>query len=366
MNTRGLYRNSAAVGDPGAEAGPGAGGVASQQICKEDSSGATICKCPSQQTEEHGIRRDLNGGSLEGKPASAEVVLAGDANTVTLVCTETDPVVPSSLLTNNKVCPKDSTLSECNADKQPKCAVSIHDFLHGEGISAVKWQKSPSSTEYTLSVPGSAAPLSDKFFWVGCSSSKQDSVDESLCKINVTLNARESRTIKGNVVQCAYGANSNDNGPQKVTLSPKANSLTLICGSEGAIQPTKYDEHYCSGNVKDDCSGAYKTVLPDFEKEWWTATPSTSDKTQYKLVIPEDKFPDNKQQILLGCRSSAVLPASRVSPDSTQSAGPTSCVVDVTIAAAASSSSAAAHDWFVTFSVSSVSVFVIGAFSAVH
>ncbi|PFH36254.1 SAG-related sequence [Besnoitia besnoiti] len=357
-----LFGCAAAALTPGLE-----GGSAEENICKTDEHGQTTCTCGSTQSPSNKVKLLEQEEIPEEHPVSAKVEFAGETNTLKLVCDSNGVVVPTSL-PQSKVCPGNVPFSKCKDDAGQNVAVSIQDFLDGESSKKISWKTNGSAATYTLTIPQSAAPLSDKAFWVGCSPTKQQkqTINRAACQVSVALKAKESTTIDGNVVRCAYGATSNEKGPQKVTLSPKANSLTLVCGSEGAIQPTTYNEHFCSGDLGDECSGDYKTVLPDFQKGWWTETANDFDKTQYKLVIPEDKFPEKEQKISLGCKYMAAAAGSMPERDATQLTGSTSCVVDVMIAAADSSSSAAARTWLTLLNLSGLTAFSVGAFFGAH
>ncbi|PFH36255.1 SAG-related sequence [Besnoitia besnoiti] len=352
-----LFGSAAPV--PKTRTGPG---VIETGICETNEQGETTCTC-TQSPGKIREPREEEANTVGEHHVSAKIEFAGETNTLKLVCDINGGVVPTSL-PQSKVCPGNVPFSECKDEAGKKVAVSIQDFLDGESSKKISWKTNGSAATYTLTIPQSAAPLSDKAFWVGCSPTKQQkqTINRAACQVSVALKAKESTTIDGNVVRCAYGATSNEKGPQKVTLSPKANSLTLVCGSEGAIQPTTYNEHFCSGQISDNCSDAYTAVLPDFQKDWWT--PDSSGKTPYKLVIPEDKFPEKEQHISVGCKYSPAQPGSRASLDAPQSVGPTLCVVDVTIVAAESSSSAAARRWL--YFVSSVVPLIIGAFASVY
>ncbi|PFH36257.1 SAG-related sequence [Besnoitia besnoiti] len=328
-------------------------------ICKKVSDGVTSCTCAELSRHKATGAARGGGGSSGGEPASADIVFDGD-NTLTLTCSTPTTIVPPSLHEDNLVCLSGAEPSKCKTKDESTGSVGLQTLLEGEGSESVKWIKT--KDEYALAVPRSAAPLSDKSFWVGCLS--QQPTDKAACKITVALKAKESTTIDGNVVRCAYGATSNEKGPQKVTLSPKANSLTLVCGSEGAIQPTTYNEHFCSGQISDNCSDAYTAVLPDFQKDWWT--PDSSGKTPYKLVIPEDKFPQTEQMISLGCKYAAAPAKATSEHDEPEPTVSTSCRVDVTIAAAGSSSSAAVRDWRMLFGVSGFIPLLAGILSMLY
>ncbi|CBZ50822.1 srs domain-containing protein [Neospora caninum Liverpool] len=242
---------------------------------------------------------------------------------------------------NKQVCPEATDdLKNCKKDGGKPTCIDVTTLLAGS-TDGIKWQdvtgESQGNTKgKQLTIPAANLPYSDKKFIVGCLSSDQST---SKCKLTVTLEARPSVTEKNHTVTCAYGKTSNPTH-QTVKLSPSQNSFTLVCGSEGEVLPTKYQDTYCGSKdgesaAAKQCSGNYTEVIPTYENTWWE---ETKDKTSYSLVIPSDSFPEEETKITLGCQKKASTSGDRTREEATAAAS-TVCTVDVTIEGVTSSAS---------------------------
>ncbi|CBZ50821.1 srs domain-containing protein [Neospora caninum Liverpool] len=242
---------------------------------------------------------------------------------------------------NKQVCPETTTdLKQCTKGGGEHQCIDVTTLLAGS-TDDIKWREVtgvPPTADKSkiLTIPAANLPYSDKKFIVGCLSSDQST---SKCKLTVTLEARPSVTEKNHTVTCAYGKTSNPTH-QTVKLSPSQNSFTLVCGSEGEVLPTKYQDTYCGSKdgesaAAKQCSGNYTEVIPTYENTWWE---ETKDKTSYSLVIPSDSFPEEETKITLGCQKKASTSGDRTREEATAAAS-TVCTVDVTIEGVTSSAS---------------------------
>ncbi|CBZ50521.1 srs domain-containing protein [Neospora caninum Liverpool] len=235
--------------------------------------------------------------------AAASLTLSQSSLTATLVCkAATITMIPQSLA---KVCdPKQSkggTQCQFDGSASDGKEVTLKELLGTD--RTVTWTQSKKrvgKTEtWTLQLEDADLPLTDKSFLVGCQDSTS-SQGKQVCKVTVNVEARASSVGDTNVVTCAYGKNSNP-VPLKVEMTTENNTLTLQCGSEGILHPTKYKTRYCDAQEADlrKCNEKdYTGILPSFVESWWTNADEESSAT---LTIPETEFPESDHQFRLSC-----------------------------------------------------------------
>ncbi|PFH35657.1 SAG-related sequence [Besnoitia besnoiti] len=171
---------------------------------------------------------------------------------------------------------------------------------------------------------------------------KNTNDNDSKCKLPIYVLARAS-TVE-NVVTCAYGKKSNKT-PVKVEITQDQNSLTILCGQEGSIQPTEYATKYCEADGLKDCSKSYTEILPAFDEKW---TPLQGTDNSAKLAIPASEFPSGDKSFYIGCtpsggkREEGKERSAGSAAAGGSDAAPTTCKVLVTVKAAGSSLSAGA------------------------
>ncbi|PFH36101.1 SAG-related sequence [Besnoitia besnoiti] len=313
-------------------------GVSAEEapMCVETES-KTTCTCAEPLPS-----RDAKTGAanLSQKRNSLEVMCKGN-----LKC------APDELKASTVCAAGTRDLTKCKDVKDGRDAscVYLHTLL-AEAPTSIKWQAVSVQGKGTdqskmLTLGPENIPYVDGQFVVGCMDS---SASTTKCTVTVSVEARASAT-NGQTVRCAYGASSNPSH-QTVTLSPSQNSITLVCGKEGVVLPTKVDHTFCSAesDAKEACDGEYKTIMPGFESTWWKADASGYS---YTLSIPADKFPREPAKIVVGCQQKESSAGSRDSLY--RDSGPTVCTVGVTIEASQATS--------VSMGVSGVSAFLAGA-----
>ncbi|CBZ49735.1 srs domain-containing protein [Neospora caninum Liverpool] len=306
-------------------------GENANNICQSESEGVTVCTCVESEGRGRQVSK-VPGESPVSTLKEASLTFSGSTNKLTLICDGKH--VPD--YSKGKVCPADADMSKCRNDGSPaeNQPVSLADLLSGENPASIHWinDTAPQGKKsYSLTIPGSNLPLSEKAFSVGCM--KKTNSDAS-CKVTVNL-VKLSQTT-GNTVECAYGATSNASR-QQVTLSPTQNTLTLICGNDSAILPTDYRTHFCStGNAQESCAETYESIIPQYEDSWWTT--SSPENGTYKLAIPSDMFPEEEKRIVVGCKY-AQSKAGKAEGGGTSTSS--ICNVDVTISASTSAASGA-------------------------
>ncbi|CBZ54532.1 SRS domain-containing protein [Neospora caninum Liverpool] len=239
-------------------------------------------------------------------------------------------------LNGDKVCPATaSKLNQCGSSNSSSASIPLSDILVDPGKS-VTWSRdttesSDQCTTQQLTVPKQNFPYTDKKFVVGC---VQKSGNTDQCTVTVTVAARASAK-NGQTVTCAYGTSSNKE-PQTITLSPSQNAFTLVCGTDGEIVPSTYQQHYCdsseNGTTGDCQERDYTSILTAYQDTWWQQTENSS----YTLQIPPTDFPEEPANIMVGCKKSKVSKRGQTS----ETEPSTVCKVLVTIEASPNSSSA--------------------------
>ncbi|KFG62922.1 SAG-related sequence SRS36B [Toxoplasma gondii RUB] len=266
------------------------------------------------------------------------VSLSEESNGITIQC---DPAkftfVPS---TETDVCVwKDSqnTLAVCNQDTTK---TSIKTFLNLDTDDLPKWTTSSNDGRHSLLFSEHALPLTEKRFYAGCiSTGSGERTQQEECLVTVSVKARTS-SVKDGVLTCAYGAESNKSVPE-VRLNSANNSLTIVCGNEGTMQPTKESltAYQCSGAENEGCKTVKLTeVMPRFTSSWWAE--DEKNKNAPKLVIPEGGFPDQEETILLGCKQNSQTAAKEAESGTTPAVELPKCKVKVTLSAHSSASQA--------------------------
>ncbi|PFH36078.1 SAG-related sequence [Besnoitia besnoiti] len=281
---------------------------------------AAAAESTSSTCETRGKQIWCNCGQSAGDN-SLSAVLSRENNVLSVTCPEGQKCAPSEL--------KDKLVCQLGADAFTSCALDLHTLLAGRPSNAV-WkdcseaQKAAEAPCKTLTLPQENFPFIDAGFFVGC-----EQGGETKCTVAVTLEARPS-TTEGQIVTCAYGTTSNPSH-QAVTLNPSQNSLTLVCGDKGEVLPQRYDEAYCSSELKgdeDSCEGNYSWILPGYDLKWWTRH---ADSNSFTLSIPPERFPAEEAKIIVGCRHTKAAAYSQ--RDQELASSSTVCNVDVTIEA---------------------------------
>ncbi|PFH35261.1 SAG-related sequence [Besnoitia besnoiti] len=226
------------------------------------------------------------------------------------------------------------TLKVCQKDNPKKVMSPINELLTPTPpVDDVKWISSDNH-HYSLTVPRTNFPFTDKAFFVGCQNNNQKH-----CVVPLMVKARKS-VLEDKVLKCAYGTDSNTPVPE-LTLDPTSNSLTVDCGEDGTMPltgelPTVY---YCKDSATDACDPVKDVteILPGFAKEWWT--PVNGLKTAAKLTVPEGGFPVEPKTVVLGCNPKRAKAKVDAEPESHAEGGLPTCRVKVTFDAPSSSSS---------------------------
>ncbi|KEP67000.1 UNVERIFIED_CONTAM: SAG-related sequence SRS30D [Hammondia hammondi] len=303
-----------ATGEPGAASDPSC--VVSET--------ATKCTCKNQAS---------------AASEALKATLSEEKNVLEIGCQQNEQKCAPNDLNTNLVCPATATaLKDCKKqeERSANTPFDVNSLLIGS--PAISWQSCEDSecTTKRLTIPRETFPYVDHKFVVGCLKA-----DTTTMRVAVTLQARASSTQE-QTVKCAYGTQSNA-AHQTVTLTPGKNSFTLVCGSEGEVLPTKYNEAYCvSGNGNEaatHCTGAYTHIFPNYEETWW----STANTSEYTFQVPDGEFPSEEQKITVGCqkKTSATPPAQGQGKGNTpEEAKSTVCTIDVTISPSAASSAA--------------------------
>ncbi|PFH35270.1 SAG-related sequence [Besnoitia besnoiti] len=254
----------------------------------------------SKCTAEKGVTSCMCGEQRMASESPSAATLSPELNTIRVACGNSFKFVPSNV---TKVCvgPADQkTLQACEGSKrEAKAGASspILEFITSTPTPspAVQWTK-PDNQPSSLSFPPSNFPFTDKDFFVGCQSGSQ------FCVVPVKVSARKS-VLSDNVLVCAYGADSNEDVPA-VTLNSSSNSVTVVCGSDGEMTPSRESgsAYYCKDSAADgECTelASLSEILPGFSKDWWTA--SADYEGGARLVIPKTGFPAESKTIVLGC-----------------------------------------------------------------
>ncbi|CBZ53653.1 SRS domain-containing protein [Neospora caninum Liverpool] len=284
----------------------------------------TKCTCTSKEV----TNKDLTA------------TLSQEKNVLEIGCKQSDLTCAPENLDDSAVCPSSTTnLRDCKTPPGTDTPFNINTLLSGSSPN-VSWQpctdcdSDSGCTTKKLTIPPENFPIVDQKFMVGC---VQPNTKDTM-KVTVTLEARASAT-EDHIVKCAYGKNSNT-AHQTVTLSREKNSFTLVCGDQGDVLPTNYQEKYCvseSGNeASDSCTGSYQGIFPNYETTWWT---KTTDRNEYKFTVPDGQFPAEEQKITVGCQKKATCENGKQSTK-TDEKDSSVCSVDVTVVASAASSGA--------------------------
>ncbi|CBZ51161.1 srs domain-containing protein [Neospora caninum Liverpool] len=269
-------------------------------------------------------------------PQTLAATLSEDQNVLLVGCQNTELQCAPEQLAGDKVCSGDATkLHECGSSTGSSASITLSDILVESGKS-VTWSEdatetSEDCTTKQLAVPPENFPYTDKKFVVGCikTARKKDQ-----CTVTVTIAATASAK-KGQTVICAYGTSSNKQ-PQTITLRPSQNAFTLVCGTDGEIMPSTYQQQYCdtseNGTTGDCQERDYTSILTAYQDTWWQQTENSS----YTLQIPPTDFPEEPANIMVGCQQREISKTGQRSETDPS----TVCKVLVTIEASSNSSSA--------------------------
>ncbi|CBZ51283.1 srs domain-containing protein [Neospora caninum Liverpool] len=289
---------------------------------------------------------------VERGNSSETATLSESTNVITVKCAESGfEFVPSDV---NLVCVAKNQADLLAACEKGNNSVSpIKGFLIDVSDSNLPEWTAPSDEKkgHSLTFPKGNFPLSDRSFFAGCLKKNQEPLTNDECVVEVRVKARTS-AVKDSVLTCAYGKESNSSIPE-VTLNSENNSLTILCGSEGVMQPNKdsLTAYYCAGSNTNDCREVNLTeIMPTFTSSWW-ATDEQNSRAP-KLVIPEDGFPSQEETIVLGCNKKGNTEEAEDEQDGVSTAAtlPT-CRVKVTLSAQTSGSQApnvSFIGWFVS------------------
>ncbi|PFH37765.1 SAG-related sequence [Besnoitia besnoiti] len=286
---------------------------------------------------------ECNGSKQDTVPNEPFVVtLSKEKPAATVHCTEE----------NNKVIPQDSkkvcypqannpTVDGCSKANPTNIQVSLQELLGSSTeiaatISPLAKENKTQGEQWRLALKETDFPLSDQSFFVGC---QQTTKNNSICKATVNVKARQS-SARDNVVQCAYGRESNPDDVE-VVITESNRALTLDCGKDGSVKPSKYTSLYCDLADLDNCTKHFSDIFPGFDENWWTK--EEQGRVPAKLTIPSTGFPSEDRSFFIGC---APLPdagtgqESRSDSESEQQAPPakSTCKVRVTVRAASSAS----------------------------
>ncbi|CBZ51157.1 srs domain-containing protein [Neospora caninum Liverpool] len=270
-------------------------------------------------------------------PQALAATLSEDQNVLKVSCKNNELQCAPEQLNGDKVCPQSARkLHECGSSNGSSACIPLSDILVEPGKN-VTWkpdttEASSDSATQQLTVPPENFPYTDKKFVVGCVKKSHDDTDK--CRVTVTVAARASAK-KGQTVTCAYGTSSNKE-PQTITLSPSQNAFTLVCGADGEIVPSTYQQHYCDSSengATSDCQERdYTSILTAYQDTWWQQTENSS----YTLQIPPTDFPEEPANIMVGCKKTKISKRGQTSETDPS----TVCKVLVTIEASPNSSSA--------------------------
>ncbi|KEP61478.1 UNVERIFIED_CONTAM: SAG-related sequence SRS36A [Hammondia hammondi] len=338
-------------------AGLGLGVAALFVACLSDISRAVAAETPTMRPtckEENQMTTCVCADPSDAAAAAAATTnaatLSQSSNGITVNCS-TGTFVPSD---TSKICigeGQDERLAACNANK----VSTIKEFLGvADDTNAPQW-----TSDHALTIPTEQFPLIDKTFFAGCLSNSGTNQGTKECLVPVSVKARAS-TVKNGVLTCAYGTESNNSVPA-VTLDAKNNSLTIICGTEGQMQPKKdsLSAYHCTSSSTEDCKTLnLNQVMPTFTESWWT--PVDTDSNTFKLVIPEGGFPVEEETILLGCTENNKVQVSNGDGDNDTAVKLPTCKVSVTLTAQPAVSHATAFSFLELFVVAFAPLVAVG------
>ncbi|CBZ51316.1 srs domain-containing protein [Neospora caninum Liverpool] len=252
------------------------------------------------------------------------------------------------------------TLKSCKTNSK----IPIKQFLNLKTDDNIpKWTETTvqSNEQHSIVFPEHIFPLVDKSFFVGCRQTSPDNGSAKQCVVNVSVKARTS-AVKNGVLICAYGNESNESVPE-VTLNSQNNSLTILCGSEGQMEPTKESltAYHCAGSDTLDCKEVNLTeIMPTFTSSWWTTDSNNGNAP--KLVIPEDGFPAQEETIVLGCNPDIAGTSKAPAGDQTAAAALPTCKVKMTLSPQTSGSLTTNASFHRLFVLVSIPLFFLGTY----
>ncbi|PFH36165.1 SAG-related sequence [Besnoitia besnoiti] len=288
----------------------------------------------------------LHEDANRGGPNPASVDMSKDQLSATLHCSgKANKVMPRLKSSVCRADVDDATVMYCDQDNAKR--ITLQDLLGTR--DSIEWtqtlllldpspSKPPDNGEaWTLQLQHAQLPLSDKTFFVGC---QKENEEATQCKLTVNVKAKPSSVIN-NVVTCAYGQDSNEDGPVEVSLTAENSTLELVCGTEGIIRPDAYQTRYCEDAGLQNCKNSYSDILPNFDKSWWEGTEKSPQQAQ--LRIPPTGFPGEDQSFYIGCDKNKTMANKRQADLKSEvvpepPVKPSACRVLVTIKAASVSS----------------------------
>ncbi|CBZ51282.1 srs domain-containing protein [Neospora caninum Liverpool] len=318
-----------------------------------DAAETSIITCARKSQMTTCVCSTRHGGKEEASDSTDTATLSESSNGIAIQCPKpTFEFVPSDASTVCTAETAEHTERPLEGCSKKSSNASIANLLNlATDAHIPKW--TTATSEHTLVVPEDAFPLVDKSFIAGCFNKNGDEPNGKECVVKVSVKARTS-AVKDGVLTCAYGTESNSSVPE-VTLNSENNSLTILCGSEGVMQPNKdsLTAYYCAGSNTTDCKEVNLTeIMPTFTSSWWI-TDENNDNAP-KLVIPEDGFPSQKETILLGCNPNKNVVSRAEDGEGSTAAQLPTCKVKVTLSAQSSGSDASN----VSFLVLTVLVFI--------
>ncbi|KEP60551.1 UNVERIFIED_CONTAM: SAG-related sequence SRS16E [Hammondia hammondi] len=255
-----------------------------------------VAKCVLKTTtaeSDNSRAKDATGLTLSKENLAVSLECSGEKNAI----------VPKD---QKKVCSAtpNAKVADCNEADTNK-QITLKSLLGTSGD--IQWKKTIVSTDskgevMTLKIQESELPFFDKAFFVGCEEDKKPERKSHAteCKVTVSVKARPSTVGENNIITCAYGKDSNPR-PLEMEMSADKNTLTIDCGTDGSLQPTRYTEDYCvtdDSQLESCTTKKFSEILPTFSPSWWV---SDSQNGSAKLTIPESGFPEEEQQFRLGC-----------------------------------------------------------------
>ncbi|CBZ51319.1 srs domain-containing protein [Neospora caninum Liverpool] len=307
-------------------------------LSRANAAGTIQAACTHENQMTTCVCSERSVGRKEASGSTDTPTLSESSNGITIVCpASTFEFIPMNA---SDVCVattrQNETLLSCKSGHR----TPIEDFLiqatQGNVPAWTTPTTPPSNHGHSLILPPETFPLTDKSFFAGCRKSASNN-DE--CVVQVSVKARTS-SVNDGVLTCAYGKESNPSVPE-VTLDSENNSLTILCGDDGQMEPTQQSltAYHCAGSNTTDCKKVNLTeVMPTFTSSWWTTDEQKSKAP--KLVIPEDGFPSQEETIVLGCKQKVTGTKRDEQDGETTGVELPTCKVKVTLASNTSGSQA--------------------------
>ncbi|PFH36171.1 SAG-related sequence [Besnoitia besnoiti] len=253
---------------------------------------------PNSQEPVSSTCKVTNDGQQNNEgPTAATLTISKDTLSATLRCEgEGNAVVPTD---KTMVCidEENATVQTCTGSTAKQVALTgLLAPAKSEPITKSSPPSSANVQERTLKIQESQLPFTDKTFFVGCQ--KKSNTNDTKCKVTVKVKARAS-SAQRNAVVCAYGEDSNNEGPVRVEMSEEQNKLSIDCGQDGAFFSVTYTE-YCPPESTDlrECTEKFADLLPSFSPSWWVKGDKGAPSV---FTIPATDFPAADRQFMVGC-----------------------------------------------------------------